>query len=109
MRDAVRAYYILVTNNPIAGEYYNIGGTYTCEVGDTLNTLLSLSPIGNKIQIEVEPERLRPIDADLQVPDCRKFTKHTGWKPEISFNQTMKDLLNYWRNKIKLTGIYINR
>ena len=40
VRDAVRAYYMLVTENPIAGEYYNIGGSYTCEVGDTLNTLL---------------------------------------------------------------------
>ena len=43
VRDAVRAYYMLVTVNPIAGEYYNIGGAYTCEVGDTLNTLISFS------------------------------------------------------------------
>ena len=43
VRDAVEAYYMLVTKNPIGGEYYNIGGTYTCEVGDTLNTLISLS------------------------------------------------------------------
>lgn len=43
VRDAVRAYYMLVTVNPIAGEYYNIGGAYTCEVGDTLNTLISYS------------------------------------------------------------------
>lgn len=43
VRDAVRAYYLLVTKNPIAGEYYNIGGSYTCEVGDTLNALISYS------------------------------------------------------------------
>ena len=100
VRDAVRAYYMLVTHNPIAGEYYNIGGSYTCEVGDTLNTLISFSPMKDKIKIETDPERLRPIDADLQVPDCRKFKKHTGWEPLIPYEKTMKDLLNYWRERI---------
>ena len=109
VRDAVRAYYMLVTKNPVAGEYYNIGGTHTCEVGETLECLLSFSPLKDKIKIEVDPERLRPIDADLQVPDCRKFIEHTGWKPEISFEQTMKDLLNFWREKIKIVGEYPNR
>lgn len=100
VRDAVRAYYMLVTVNPIPGEYYNIGGSYTCEVGDTLNTLISFSPMKDKIKIEVDPERLRPIDADLQVPDCRKFKAHTGWEPQIPYEKTMKDLLNYWRERI---------
>ncbi len=100
VRDAVRAYYMLVTNAPIAGEYYNIGGSYTCEVGDTLNTLVSYSTRKNEIEIVTDPERLRPIDADLQVPDCRKFKKHTGWEPEIPFETTMHDLLDYWRNRI---------
>lgn len=100
VRDAVRAYYMLVTINPVAGEYYNIGGTYTCKVGDMLNFLLSLSPLKDQIKIEVDPERLRPIDADLQIPDTSKFEKHSGWKPQISFEQTMTDLLNYWRERI---------
>ena len=101
VRDAVRAYYMLVTVNPIGGEYYNIGGSYTCEVGDTLNTLITLSTMKDKIEIVTDPERLRPIDADLQVPDCRKFKEHTGWEPEISFEKTMKDLLDYWRERVK--------
>ena len=109
VRDAVRAYYMLVTVNPIPGEYYNIGGTYTCEVGDTLKKLLSLSQKGKDIQVVTDPERLRPIDADLQVPDCRKFMEHTGWKPEIPFEQTMADLLNYWREEIRVHGVYLDR
>lgn len=100
VRDAVRAYYMLVTVNPIKGEYYNIGGTYTCLVGDTLKTLIALSPMKEKITYTEDPERLRPIDADLQVPDCRKFKAHTGWEPEIKFETTMSDLLNYWRERI---------
>ncbi len=99
VRDAVKAYHMLVTQNPIAGEYYNIGGTYTCSVRDMLEHLISLSTVQN-IQVVIDPARLRPIDADLQVPDTSKFTEHTGWKPEISFEKTMLDLLNYWREQV---------
>ncbi len=109
VRDAVRAYYMLVTINPIAGEYYNIGGTFTCEVGDTLNTLISFSTKKDEIEIVVDPERLRPIDADLQIPDCRKFKAHTGWQPNIPFEQTMQDLLNYWRSRVKKEGVFLTR
>jgi GDP-mannose 4,6-dehydratase len=100
VRDAVKAYYLLVTKKPISGEYYNIGGTFSCTVREMLEYLISLSTVKN-IKIEVDPDRLRPIDADLQVPDTSKFSLHTGWKPEIKFEKTMFDLLEYWRNEIK--------
>ena len=100
---------MLVTVNPIPGEYYNIGGSYTCEVGDTLNTLISMSTMKDQIKVEVDPERLRPIDADLQIPDCRKFKAHTGWEPEIGFEQTMGDLLDYWRDRVKAGTEFLTR
>ncbi len=108
VRDAVEAYYKLVTINPIPGEYYNIGGTYTCTIGEMLEKLLSFSTI-KSIKVITDPERLRPIDADLQVPDTHKFTKHTGWKPKISFDKTMLDLLNYWRERINKGEIFLSR
>ena len=104
VRDAVRAYHMLLTVNPTAGEYYNIGGTYTCEIGDVLSTLIGMSTMKNNIRIVTDPERLRPIDANLQVPNTNKFFKHTGWKPEIPFDKTMSDLLDYWRDQIKTNG-----
>lgn len=107
VRDAVRAYYMLVTVNPIAGEYYNIGGSHTCTIGKMLEFLLRLSR--TDIRIEVDPDRLRPVDADLQVPDTTKFEKHTGWKAEIPFEQTMKDLLDYWRNLVKDRRNFLQR
>lgn len=109
VRDAVRAYFLLLTHNPIPGEYYNIGGTYTCTIGEMLNYLISISSAKDKIKIEVDEKRLRPIDADLQVPDTTKFQKHTGWKPEIPFEQTMQDLLDYWRAKIEKSSEYLIR
>jgi GDP-mannose 4,6-dehydratase len=108
VRDAVRAYHMLVTINPIPGEYYNIGGTFACTVGDMLKHLLKLSTNRN-IKVEIDPERLRPIDADLQVPDTSKFTAHTGWKPQIPFEKTMADLLDYWREQVRAGLIYPQR
>lgn len=103
VRDAVRAYFMLVTQNPIPGSFYNIGGNYTCRIGDILDTLLNLSDVKDFKVVE-DPNRLRPIDADLQVPDISKFTKHTNWKPEIPYSQTMQDLLEYWRVKVRIPG-----
>jgi len=108
VRDAVKAYYMLVTENPIRGEYYNIGGEYTCEIGEMLDYLISQSTVKD-IKVEVDRDRLRPIDADLQVPDTTKFREHTGWKPEYTFEQTMNDLLDYWRNEIKKGRKFLNR
>jgi GDP-mannose 4,6-dehydratase len=109
VRDAVNAYYLLVTHNPIAGEYYNIGGTYTCTIREMLDHLISISTARDKIKTEIDPTRLRPIDADLQVPDTRKFEKHTGWKPVIKFEQTMQDLLDYWRERVSQSTEFLVR
>ena len=109
VRDAVRAYYMLVTKNPVAGEYYNIGGSYSCTVGDMLEYLISISKCKDKIRVETDPDRIRPIDADLQVPDTTKFQQHTGWKPEINFETTMQDLLQYWRDRIGSGRKYLQR
>ena len=104
VRDAVRAYFMLVTINPIPGEYYNIGGTHVSEVGEILNFLISKSTMGSKIEVEIDPLRLRPIDADLQIPNAQKFSKHTGWVPQITFDRTMCDLLDYWRERVDKEG-----
>jgi GDPmannose 4,6-dehydratase len=90
-----------VTHNPIAGEYYNIGGTYTCGIDAMLDKLISLSPLRDVITVNVDKDRLRPIDADLQVPNTAKFRAHTGWEPVIPFEKTMVDLLDYWRDEVK--------
>ena len=106
VRDAVRAYYLLLTKEPIPGEVYNIGGAHVCTVGDILNKLLEVS--SNDYDYVVDETRLRPVDADLQIPDCSKFIDHTGWQPEISFEETMQWLLDYWRERVE-TGSYLIR
>jgi GDPmannose 4,6-dehydratase len=94
-----------VTVNPVPGAYYNIGGSFSCTVEDMLKHLVSISSCRDSICVETEQVRLRPLDADLQVPDTTKFRIHTGWEPEIPFEKTMQDLLDYWRERVK-TGAY---
>ncbi|MFC1811240.1 GDP-mannose 4,6-dehydratase [Thermodesulfobacteriota bacterium] len=108
VRDAVKAYFMLVTIKPIPGEYYNIGGAFSCTVGEMLDYLLSLSSI-NDIKVETEKSRLRALDADLQVPDTSKFKEHTGWEPRIPFEKTMQDLLEYWRDRIRFGRKVLSR
>ena len=108
VRDAVRAYHMAVTINPKPGSYFNIGGNYSTTIRELLDDLIALSTCKD-IKIEIDPERLRPIDADLQVPDIRKFKNHTGWEPEIPYKKTLEDLLNYWREEIKMKGEFLTR
>lgn len=108
VRDAVRAYYLLVTHDPVPGEYYNIGGAFSSTIREMLDKLISLSS-HTGIRVETDPERLRPIDADLQVPDTRKFQAHTGWQPAIPFETTMQDLLDYWRDRVRAEGNFLTR
>jgi GDP-D-mannose dehydratase len=78
-------------------------------VREMLDYLISISTMKDKIKTEVDQQRLRPIDADLQVPDTSKFEKHTGWKPQIKFEKTMQDLLDYWRTRVNQSAEFLLR
>ena len=103
VRDAVRAYWLLLNTSPEPGAYYNIGGNTSLKVGKILEDLINLSSNKN-IEYIVDKDRLRPIDADLQIPNISKFVKKTNWSPQISYQKTLEDLLNYWRSRIKREG-----
>jgi len=99
VRDAVRAYYVLVRKCK-PGEVYNIGGNTSKTIGEMLDYLISLSPMKDKIKKIQDPKLMRPFDITLQIPDCNKFLMKTGWQPQFTFEQTMQDLLNWWRENI---------
>lgn len=101
VRDAVRAYWLGLNAKFVPGSYFNIGGNFSCTIGDMLNFLIKQAKV-NPISIEKDMSRMRPLDADLQIPDCSKFKELVSWKPEYSFEKTMTDLLNYWRERISL-------
>lgn len=99
VRDIVRGYW-LATEKCEPGEVYNICSNTTISIKDMLNTLIGFSKMKDTIKVKEDSDRLRPSDVMILYGDNSKFMKQTGWKPEISFEQTMEDLLNYWREKI---------
>ncbi len=103
VRDAVRAYWLLLEKCP-PGEVYNIGGMRTVTIGEILEILKSMARV--PVEHVVDPYLLRPSDVTLQVPDISRFQAATGWTPEIELEQTLGDLLNYHRQSL-VAGVVV--
>ena len=98
VRDAMRAYWeAIVYCKP--GEVYNIGGETSMTVGEVLERLVSLSD--SKIPTQQDSTLLRPIDVTLQIPDTEKFRETTGWAPKYSIDQSLRFLIDHWREMAK--------
>jgi GDP-4-dehydro-6-deoxy-D-mannose reductase len=97
VRDMVRGYWLALEKG-LPGEVYNVGSGFTRRIGDMLNILLSLS--NNHIELRQDQARLRPSDVKILWADITKFCQQTGWEPVIPFEQTMRDLLDYWRARV---------
>ena len=97
VRDTVRAYWLAVTK-ATPGEVYNIASGNGITIRELLDRLIALCDV--PVEIEIDPARLRPSDVEILVGDHSKFTAETGWQPEIPFDQTLADTLDYWRTRI---------
>lgn len=98
VRDVVRAYYLALKNGT-PGEVYNIASGKGLKIKELLDKLIGLA--GVNLKIVQDPARMRPSDVELLIGSFEKFNSATGWKPEIPFDKTLKDLLDYWRARIK--------
>ena len=96
VRDIVRAYWLSLEHCSL-GEVYNVASGKAYRIKEVLKILLDNS--GQDIEVVEDPERLRPSDVPLLLGDNSRFCKATGWLPEIPFEQTAKDLLDYWRER----------
>lgn len=97
VRDVVKAYHIALEQGE-AGEVYNVASGKSRSIQDVLDILLSMSTC--HIRVEQDPARMRPSDVEVLEADIDKFHRRTGWVPLIPLEQTLRDLLDYWRNKI---------
>ena len=95
VRDMVRAYWLALDGNCTPGDVYNIASGTTHTIKSVLDRLLSMTDV--KISIEEDPTRLRPSDVQILLGDYSKFNAATDWKPTIPFDQTLQDILDYWR------------
>lgn len=98
VRDVCRAYWLALEKGQ-PGEVYNIASGVPRRIGDMLEDLLRLSPA--QVEVRVDEGRLRPSDVTLLHGDYSKFHAATGWVPEIPWEQTLRDLLDYWRERVR--------
>jgi len=98
VRDMVRAYW-LATQKGKPGEVYNIASGKGQTIRDLLDRLVAMAEV--EVTVEVDPERLRPSDVEVLLGDSSKFRADTGWEPRIPLEQTLSDLLEFWRARLK--------
>ncbi|MDQ3704731.1 MAG: GDP-mannose 4,6-dehydratase [Chloroflexota bacterium] len=97
VRDMVRAYWLLLEKcRP--GDVYNIGSGNTRTMQEVLDMLLGMSRV--EVEVRVDPTRLRPSDVMILWADATKFKEATGWEPTIPYEQTLRDTLDYWRERV---------
>lgn len=94
VRDAVRAYVLLLERGRI-GEVYNVGGGAVRTVRELFDALCALARC--RLEVTVDPARLRPADVPVMQSDSRKLQVDVGWRPEIPIDQSLRDILDEWR------------
>lgn len=97
VRDMVRAYWLALEKGK-SGDVYNIGSGKALTMQAVLDMLLKHARV--PVSVKVDPKRLRPSDVPILLADSTKFRKLTGWSPTIPFEKTLKDLLEYWRERV---------
>jgi GDP-4-dehydro-6-deoxy-D-mannose reductase len=99
VRDVVRAYWALLDRGA-RGEVYNVCSGRGVKLGELLQGLIALS--GVHVEVHVDPARLRSADTPILIGDPSRLHAATGWVPEIPIDRTLRDLLDYWRERVGL-------
>lgn len=100
VRDTVKAFWLLMEKGEV-GDVYNVCSSKAYKIGDILDKFLEMSKVA--VKVEVDPKKLRPSDEPIIAGDNSKIRKVCGWKPEIPIEKTLKDTLEYWREKSRGT------
>ena len=100
VRDVVRAYALIMAKGT-AGEVYNIASGVAHSIRFLLDTLVGHSE--THIEVQVDPARFLPVDVPIKVGDFTRLYQTTGWQPEIPIEQSLLDLLNEYRQRIRAT------
>ncbi|MEO0022206.1 MAG: GDP-mannose 4,6-dehydratase [candidate division WOR-3 bacterium] len=97
VRDTVRAYYLILEKG-VPGEVYNVATGRGYRIAEVVDILRSHARV--KFEVRQDPGRMRPSDVQLLIGDATRLRTATGWEPQIPFEQTLSDLLNYWRERV---------
>jgi GDP-4-dehydro-6-deoxy-D-mannose reductase len=98
VHDIVRGYCVALSEGE-PGEVYNLGAERSYSIREVLDQLLARSTI--PLRVEVVATRLRPVDIPEIVSDCSKLRARTGWQAKIPLEQSLNDILAYWRKQVQ--------
>jgi GDP-4-dehydro-6-deoxy-D-mannose reductase len=94
VRDMARAYVALLGHGATS-TLYNVASGTTRLLRSVLEALVARARVN--VRVEIDPALMRPIDTPIVLGDATRLRRETGWRPEIPFDRTLDDLLNYWR------------
>ena len=97
VRDVVKAYVRLIQQGE-SGETYNMGSGHAVEIRKILDMIISMSE--KEIRVEIDPNKIRPVDVPIIEADITKLNELTGWRPQITLEQTIRETLDYWRERV---------
>ena len=97
VRDVVRGYRLLIERGE-PGDVYNLGAGVPRSVRSILDGLLELTTV--RPVVEIDPSMIRPLEMPVMYADCSKIYAATGWRTEIPFEQTLRDVLDDWRQRV---------
>jgi GDP-4-dehydro-6-deoxy-D-mannose reductase len=97
VRDMVRAYRLALKKGKVGG-VYNICSGRGYIIQDAIDMLVDMAQV--KIEVKQDPARMRSSDVTILIGDNTRFVGKTNWRPQIPFNQTLKEILGYWREKV---------
>lgn len=97
VRDMVRGFLLLMEKGKY-GDVYNISGEKAYLIKDILDTILKITNV--QAEVYQDPQLMRPTDEAVIYGDSSKLQEHTGWRQEIPIEQTLKDMIDYWRKKL---------
>lgn len=98
VKDMVRAYFLALERGE-PGQVYNLGAEHAFSIQQVLDLLLSMSDA--EIEVVQDPTRLRPTDVPVVVSDCSKFRQQTGWRAMVTLEDSLRDILDYWRGRVR--------
>jgi GDPmannose 4,6-dehydratase len=104
VRDITDVYYLLMMEymkgNVENGETFHIAGNDLHTIQHYLDLMLDISGLTGKVELEIEPKYFRKVEIPVQIPDDSKVRKLLNWEPRIPIEQTLKDLVDYWLEKL---------
>lgn len=98
VRDMVRAYHLALEHGE-ASDVYNVGSGVAHSIQQLLDILLDLSTA--QVTVEQDPARMRPSDVPIVICDATKFRTQTGWAPQVSFRESLRSVLDFWRQRVR--------